>query len=102
MLCLRSRIFNMKRIISEQSMVLMQVLTEKYKGINWTLLTKSVYVTVTVVHFKRLGSRHIYKEIEIPYCVFGFNGITCKTGLKHIQTLTHKCNIVKEKHFEAI
>ena len=39
---------------------------------------------------------------EIPYCVFGFNEIICKTGLKHIQTLTHKCNIIKEEHFEAI
>ena len=55
-----------------------------------------------IVHFKCLSSRHIHKEIEISYCVFGFNEIICKTGLKHIQTLTHKCNIIKEEHFEAI
>ena len=55
-----------------------------------------------VMHFKRLGSRHIiHKEIEIPYCVFGFNEIIWKTGLKHIKTLIHKCNIIKEEHFEA-
>ena len=56
----------------------------------------------TIVHFKRLVSRHIRKEIKIPYCVFGFNEIICKTGLKHIQTLTHKYNIIKEEHSEAI
>ena len=56
----------------------------------------------TIVHFKRSGSRHIHKEIEIPCCVFGFTVIICKTGLKHIQTLTHKCNIIKEEHFEPI
>ena len=56
----------------------------------------------TIVHFKRLGSRHIHKEIEIPCCVFGFNVIICRTGLKHIQALTHKCNIIKEEHFKAI
>ena len=54
---------------------------------------------VTIVHFKRLGSRHIHKEIEISECVFGFNEILCETGL--IQTLTHNCNI-KEELFEAI
>ena len=54
------------------------------------------------MHFKRLGSRHNYKEIEISSCVFGFNVIICKTCLKHIQTLTHKCNIITEEHFEAI
>ena len=70
-----------------------------YLSFKRTLLYAS---TSTKVHFKRLGSRHIHKEIEIPYCVFGFNEIICKTGLKHIQTLTHKCNIMKEKHFEAI
>ena len=58
--------------------------------------------STVIVHFKRLGSRHIHKEIEIPYCVFGFNEIICKTCLKHIRTLTHKCNIIKEEHFEAI
>ena len=58
--------------------------------------------TCAIVHFKRLGSRHIHKEIELPYCVFGFNEIICKTCLKPIQTLTHKCNIIKEEHFVAI
>ena len=50
----------------------------------------------TVVHFKRLGSRHIHKEIEIPLYVFGIDEIISKTGLKPIQTLTHKCNIINE------
>ena len=59
-------------------------------------------VMIAIVHFKRLGSRHIHKEIGIPYCVFEFNEIISKTGLTHIQTLTHKCNIIKEGHFEAI
>ena len=36
----------------------------------------------TVVHFKRLGSRHIHKEIDISQCVFGFSEIICETGLK--------------------
>ena len=36
----------------------------------------------TIVHFKRLGSRHIHKEIEIYQCAFGFNEILCETGLK--------------------
>ena len=62
----------------------------------------SELMIITIVHFKRLGSRHIHQEIEIPYCVFRFNEIICKTGLKHIQTLTHKCNIIKEEHFEAL
>ena len=44
----------------------------------------TIELTATIVHFKRLGSRHIHKEIEIPYCVFRFNEIICKTGLKHI------------------
>ena len=66
----------------------------------WAHMTAQVFVC-TIVHFKRLGSRHIHKEIGIPYCVFGFNEIICKTGLKHIQSLTHKCNIIKEEHFEA-
>ena len=30
----------------------------------------TIELTATIVHFKRLGSRHIHKEIEIPYCVF--------------------------------
>ena len=55
-----------------------------------------------IVHFKRLGSRHIHKEIEISQCVFGFIDVICKTDLKHIQTLTHNCNIINEEHFEAI
>ena len=37
---------------------------------------------IAIVHFKRLGSRHIHKEIEISLCVFGFNVIICETGLK--------------------
>ena len=54
------------------------------------------------MYFKHLGSRYIHKEIELSYFVLGFNEIICKTGLKPIQTLTHKCNIIKEEHFEAI
>ena len=37
---------------------------------------------IPIVHFKRLGSRHIHKEIEISQCVFGFNEKICETGLK--------------------
>ena len=36
----------------------------------------------TIMHFKREGSRHIHKEIEISLCVFGFNEILCETGLE--------------------
>ena len=54
------------------------------------------------MNFKCLGSRHIHKEIEIRWCVFRINEIIWKTGLKSIQTLTHKCNIIKEENFEAI
>ena len=35
-------------------------------------------------------------------CVFRLDEIVCKRGLKPIQTLTHKCNIIKEERFEAI
>ena len=35
-----------------------------------------------IVRFKRVGSRHIHKEIEISFCVFGFSDIICETGLK--------------------
>ena len=32
----------------------------------WCLCVKSWYVcTCTIVHFKRVGSRHIHKEIDI-------------------------------------
>ena len=40
------------------------------------------FKNIPISHFKRLGSRHIHKEIEISYCVFGFNEIICETGLK--------------------
>ena len=51
--------------------------------------TKGPLTLIIIVNFKRLGSRHIHKEIEIPYCVFGFNEIICKTGLnifRHLHT----------------
>ena len=45
-------------------------------------LLTAANLSFIIVHFKRLGSRHIHKEIEISYCVFGFNEIIYETGLK--------------------
>ena len=78
------------------------------KGSSWMIMLAWVWVLPKLgpglprEHFKCLGSRYIHKEIEISYFVFWFNEIICKTVLKPIQTLTHKCNIIKEEHFEAI
>ena len=59
------------------------------------------FKNIPISHFKRLCSRHIHKEIEISYCVFGFNEIICETGLKP-NSDTQNCNIISEEHFEAI
>ena len=51
---------------------------------NWKYcqIVESYVEKNATVHFKRLGSRNIHKETEIPYCVFGIKDIICKTGLK--------------------
>ena len=53
------------------------------------------------VFFKRLGSRHIYKEINSQKVTTGVDKILCKTDLKHIQILAYKYNTFNDVHFEA-
>ena len=43
---------------------------------------EKLQIAAAIVHFKRLCSRHIHKEIDISECVFRFNEIICETGLK--------------------
>ena len=38
-----------------------------------------------IVHFKRLGSRHIHKEIKLRKIIIGMDRILCKTDLIHIR-----------------
>ena len=52
----------------------------------------------TIVFFKRLGSRHIDKEIELQEGMKGIDNILCKTNLNLIRGLTY--NTYNEVLFE--
>ena len=55
----------------------------------------------TIAHFKRLGSRHIHKEIKLQKALNGMDRILCKTGLILIRRHTYKCNTLSDVDFEA-
>ena len=48
------------------------------------------YQPYYIVFFKRLGSRHIHKEIKLPKGTKGVDKILCKTDSQHIQTLAYR------------
>ena len=53
------------------------------------------------MHFKRLGSRHIHKEINLQKSVNGMNRILCKTDLILFRRHAYKCNTFSVVDFEA-
>ena len=55
----------------------------------------------TIVHFKRLGSRHIHKEIKLQKAMNGMDRILCITDLILIQRHTYKSNALSDVDFEA-
>ena len=65
-----------------------------------TLSVKYVIVN-NVVFFKRLGSRHIHKEIRLQEGMNGIHCILCKTDLNPLWTLANKGNTFNDVHFEA-
>ena len=56
---------------------------------------------ISIVHFKRLGSRHIHKEIKLQKAMNGMDRILCKTDLILIRRHTFKCNTFIDADFEA-
>ena len=54
-----------------------------------------------IVHFKRLGSRHIHKEIKLQKSMSGMDRILCKTDLILIRRHTYKCNTFNDVDFQA-
>ena len=55
----------------------------------------------TIVHFKRLGSRHIQNEIKLQKAMNGMDRILCITDLILIQRHTYKSNALSDVDFEA-
>ena len=53
------------------------------------------------MHFKRLGSLHIYKEIKLQKVMNGIDMIWCKTDLIPIRRHTYKCNTFSDVEFKA-
>ena len=60
-----------------------------HRTIQWIFEPSIIH---TIVHFKRLGSRHIHKEIELQKTVNGINSILWMTDLILIRRHTYKCN----------
>ena len=54
-----------------------------------------------IVHFKRLGSRHIHIEIKLQKAMNGMDRVLCKTDLILIRRHTYKCNTFSDVGFEA-
>ena len=54
----------------------------------------------TIVYFKRLGSRHINKEIKLEKAMNGRDMILCKTDLILIRGHTYKCTTGSDVDFE--
>ena len=54
-----------------------------------------------LVHFKRLCSRHIHKEIKLQKAMNGMDRTLCKTDLILIARHTYKCNTFSDVDFEA-
>ena len=52
------------------------------------------------MHFKRLGSQHIHKEIKLQKPMNGRDRILCKTNLILIWRHTYKCNTFSDVDFE--
>ena len=52
---------------------------------------------------KRLGNRHIQKDVTIQYCMYGFDRIVCNTNLNPIQRIANiilcVLNIIYDENF---
>ena len=59
------------------------------------------YILEAIVHFKRLGSRHIHKEIKLQKAMNGMDRVLCKTDLILIQRHSYKCDTFSNEDFEA-
>ena len=59
------------------------------------------HILRTLLHFKRLGIRHIHKEIKLQKAVNGMDMILCKTDLIIVRRHTYKCNTFSDVDFEA-
>ena len=51
----------------------------------------------TLVFFKRLGSRHIHKEIKSQEDMNGIDYILCKADVNLIRGLPYKCNAFNKR-----
>ena len=58
-------------------------------------------MTDIIVHFIRLGSRHIHKEIKLQNALNGIDRILCKKDLILFRRHTYKCNTFSDVDFEA-
>ena len=56
---------------------------------------------IAKVFFKRLGSRHIHKEIEFQEDINGIDHIICKRDLNPIRRLIYKGYTFNDEHFGA-
>ena len=54
-----------------------------------------------MVFFKRLGSRHIHKEIKLQEGLKVIDYILCKTGLNVLRIQAYNCNNFNDVLFEA-
>ena len=63
------------------------------------LLIYAKYKKKTIVHFKRLGSRHIHTKIKLEKAMNGMDRILCKTDLILIRRHTYKCNTFSDVDF---
>ena len=57
----------------------------------------------TIVFFKHLGSRHVYKEIKLQEGMNKIENMLCKTDLNLLRRMAYKCNTFNDipVHFEA-
>ena len=67
--------------------------------------TEFAYVSFTnfytIVHFKRLGSQQIHKEIKLQKVMNGLDRTLCKTDLILIWRHTYKCNTFSDVDCDA-
>ena len=65
------------------------------------VINTSQIVNYSIVFFKRLGNRHINKEMKLQEGMNWIDNILCKTDLSLIRGLTYKCDTFNNIHFEA-
>ena len=65
------------------------------------ILGNTIHEFCTLVHFKRLGSRHIHKEIKLQKAMNGMDRVLCKTDQILIRRHTYTFNTFSDVYFEA-